>query len=466
VTRTQVAIIGGGPVGLTTSIALSERGVANHVLERHHDLFHLPRAIVMDAEIHRTLIALGLGEGLEPLLTPMTRADFVDGAGNELMGIDVGQIKLLGVPIVSCHYQPDLDQFLLNEARGRGADVRMGVAVVGHEELGDGVLLTLDDGSRIVAEYVVACDGANSETRRRLGISMFDLQFEQDWIVVDAEVSGSSRDRLPDATRQVCDPNRPTTLVRGHRHHYRWEFQVQSNESPSDLNTVDGVWGLLAPWVSRDDVRIIRHAAYRFRGVVAESMRSGRVLLAGDSAHQMPPFMGQGLNSGMRDAFNLSWKLALVLRGSVSSKLLDTYGTERIAHATSVVHHSVDTGRLIDQLAGRTTHGGDDSAGYGGSRPQPRLGPSVICDADDSAGAVWPRLHEIDQSFMAEGRFAVVVPTPLTAPIDFMGGSPVIAEGHRENRWILLRPDGYMATTQSDEGSLRSWIERAQRALV
>jgi 2-polyprenyl-6-methoxyphenol hydroxylase-like FAD-dependent oxidoreductase len=392
----------------------------------------------------------------------MTRADFVDGAGNELMGIDVGQIKLLGVPIVSCHYQPDLDHFLLNEARSRGAEVRMGVSVVGHEVSEDGVRLTMDDRSTISADYVVACDGANSETRRRLGISMFDLQFEQDWIVVDAEVSGAARDRLPDATRQVCDPNRPTTLVRGHRNYYRWEFQIQPSESPSAMNTPDGVWRLLAPWVAREEIRIIRHAAYRFRGVVAESMRSECLFLAGDSAHQMPPFMGQGLNSGMRDAFNLAWKLALVLRGSATSTLLDTYGPERIAHATSVVHHSVDTGRLIDQFAGRALHGSDDSAGYGGTRPQPRLGSTALCDDDELAGVIWPRLHEIDQSFMVEGRFAVVAPAPFSAPVDFIGGPPVVIEDHRESRWVVIRPDGYVATTQSDEESTRSWLARAQ----
>jgi 2-polyprenyl-6-methoxyphenol hydroxylase-like FAD-dependent oxidoreductase len=444
-------------VGLTMSLALSARGITNVVLERHEKLFALPRAIVMDAEIHRSLNLLGLGEGLEPLLTPMTRADFVDSNGNEIMGIDVVAHQLFGVPLVSCHYQPDLDMYLCARAMAAGAEVRMGVEVVDHHELEDGVCVLLADGSKVVADYVVACDGASSAARRRMGIDMVDLAFEQDWLVVDLELGAIAKKRLPDVTRQVCDPARPTTLVRGHRDFYRWEFQLQPGEDPVAMNTTEKVWALLSPWVLVDEARLVRHAAYRFKGVVATSLRRGRVLLAGDAAHQMPPFMGQGLNSGMRDAFNLSWKLAAVLEGCAYSLLLDTYGAERIPHATSVVHHSVDTGRLIDQFAGRTSHGMDASAGYGGQRPQPTLGSSALC-VGDGAGVPCQVMHELGDRFMAENRFVLIAPRrPDTTPRVL--GKDIHVVVRPGEYFTLIRPDGYVAIETTNETELRKCIE-------
>lgn len=451
-----VAIIGGGPVGLTMSIALSARGVDNVVLERHDALFALPRAIVMDAEIHRTFDLLGLGEGLAPLLTPMTKADFVDAGGNELMGVDVASHRQFGVPLVSCHYQPELDAFLLRQARAAGADVLMGVEVVDQRESDSGVEVMLADGPVVNVDYVVACDGASSATRRRMGIGMIDLAFEQDWLVVDLELGDTAKERLPDVTRQVCDPARPTTLVRGHRNFYRWEFQLQPGEDPAAMNTLDRVWSLLGPWVSADEARLVRHAAYRFKGVVATSLSRGRVLLAGDAAHQMPPFMGQGLNSGMRDAFNLSWKLAAVVDGRADASLLDTYGEERIPHATSVVHHSVDTGRLIDQLAGRTSHGMDASAGYGGQRPQPTLGSSALC-VGDGAGIPSPMMHELGGRFMPENRFVLLAPRSVGRAPTLLGTSIHVIE--LGDRFSLVRPDGYVAKETVEEAEILAYIE-------
>lgn len=458
--RVPVVIVGGGPVGLTMSIALSQRGVSNVVVERQHDVYPLPRAIVMDAEIHRSLIALGLADGLEPLLTPMTRADFVDSSGNEVMGIDVSSIELYGLPAVSCHYQPELDAFLLSRARSLGADVRRGSEVTEVIDSGFDVTVRIADGSVIVADYVVACDGASSPTRKRLGIELDDLAFDQDWLVIDLELAASGVAVMPNATRQVCDPVRPTTLVRGHRNFYRFEFQLQPGEDPKEMNTAEQAWNLMSPWLSANDARLIRHAAYRFHGVVARTWRDGRVFLAGDAAHQMPPFMGQGLNSGMRDAFNLSWKLALVVAGRASKDLLDTYAAERAPHATSTVHHSVDTGRLIDQIAGRVSHGIDDSSGYGGSRPQPRLGDGPLVGADPRCGAMWNRIADVP-GVMTDVSLAVVTGRALTAPITdcALPVKTLVVDG--ADAYYVIRPDGYVALCAADEATIREQLSAA-----
>ncbi|MFZ9176077.1 MAG: FAD-dependent monooxygenase, partial [Ilumatobacteraceae bacterium] len=296
----HVLIVGGGPVGLVTSLALSSLGVRNTVIERSVDVYGLPRAIVMDAEVRHSLSRLGLGSRLDEVLEPMLAADFVDAAGGHLTGIDLTGIQLLGCPAVSKHFQPMLEAMLRHEVRERGARLMLGSEVREHRADASGVEIRFDDASSVQGDYLVACDGASSRTRKAVGIQLEDLGFDQDWLVVDVELFDRQQAQLPDLTRQVCDPRRPTTLVSGFRNFYRFEFQLQPGENPAEMSSVPQVWKLLSSWISVSQARLVRTATYRFHAVVADRLREGRVLLAGDSAHQMPPFMGQGLNSGMR----------------------------------------------------------------------------------------------------------------------------------------------------------------------
>ena len=455
-----VVIIGGGPVGLTMSIALSVRGIFNVVLERQSRVYELPRAIVMDAEIRRAFVELGFGSELANVLTPMSRADFVDSDGNEVMGIDVSHIHQFGLPAVSCHYQPELDELLLSIAKRCGADIRFGCEVIGIDATEQQVSVTTVDGENVCADFVVACDGASSSIRKKIGIQLEDLAFEQDWLVVDLEILHPEASQLPNVTRQVCDRDRPVTLVRGHKNFYRFEFQLQPGEIPSEMNTERTIWSLLEKWVTPKDVRLIRHAAYRFHGVVATSMQQGRIFLAGDSAHQMPPFMGQGLNTGMRDAFNLSWKMALVVKGRAKRKILETYGQERIDHAKSVVMHSIDTGRLIDQIAGRVSHGIEESAGYGGARPQPKLGESRLQFGQQDNGTMFTRIHELEGAEMKDGSFQLVSSTKSMDHFSLFG-TPL--QSHALDGiegMYLVRPDGYVAGVFESNRELAKYLDQ------
>ncbi|NDD17498.1 MAG: hypothetical protein EB104_01185 [Acidimicrobiia bacterium] len=224
----DVAIVGGGPVGVSMSIALSTLGVTNVILERETAAYPLPRAIVMDAEIHRSMIRHGLGDELAACLSPMKAADFVDADGVRLMGIELAEIRLFGLPVVSRHYQPELEAVLRHAAQQRGAVLRLGVAVTSVAEQHDRVCIECDDGTTVEASWLVGCDGASSTVRKAIGISLEDLGFDQDWLVVDLLVPEKRDSGLPDVTRQVCDPRRPTTLVSGHGDYYRFEFQLHS----------------------------------------------------------------------------------------------------------------------------------------------------------------------------------------------------------------------------------------------
>ncbi|HEY1738461.1 MAG TPA: FAD-dependent monooxygenase, partial [Acidimicrobiia bacterium] len=205
---------------------------------------------------------------------------------------------------------------------------------------------TLDDGSMVVARYAVGCDGARSMVRRAIGSGVHDLEFEEPWLVVDVvlreEVPG-----LPDRALQVCDPARPHTLVPMPWPRFRFEFMLLDGEDPDAMQHPDRARELMAAWIDPASVDVERAAVYTFHGLVAERWRSDRVFLAGDAAHQMPPFLGQGMCSGMRDAANLTWKLAAVMHDGAPDALLDTYQSEREPHVRAIVEQAVGFGRII-----------------------------------------------------------------------------------------------------------------------
>ena len=459
-TTVDVTILGGGPVGCFLAIVLDDMGVSNVVIDRDPVPYRLPRAIVMDDEIQRAFHDHGMGGWLELNTEPMRRGDFVGPDGKIAIGADIPPMGLQGVPPVVVHYQPDLDTMLRAEAGSRGSLVRWGRTAVDMTDEGDRVVTVLDDGERISSRRYVACDGASSWTRKRLGMQLEDLRFEQDWLVVDLELNEGSTVDLPVGVRQHCFTDRPYTYVQGVRRFRRWEFQVQPNEAAAELNTEDGLWRLLAPMIGPDDARIVRSATYTFHGLVAPELRAGNVFLAGDAAHQTPPFAGQGLNSGMRDALNLAWKLAFVQRGTADENLLDTYTPERVPHVRSTVAHAVDMGRLIDQLAGRQSHGVDIESGYGGTRPAPHLESGIVTGDDPRVGHQFWFHPEVSRAVRTNGAsFAVVTAqtVDVPAPLARWGAVNVVApESLGGSYAVVVRPDRYVAAVARSADELES----------
>jgi flavoprotein hydroxylase len=293
--------------------------------------------------------------------------------------------------------QPDLEKAL--DARVRAlpsVEVRRGHDIVDIDPRESGVVLVAagPDGDRhtFEASWVVGCDGANSFVRRHMGTTVTDLGFFFDWLIVDL-VPHEQRAWRP-INWQLCDPARPTTLVSGGPGRRRWEFMRLPDESMADLNTESTAWRLLEPWgMTPDTATLERHAVYTFQARWAERWRTGRLLLAGDAAHQMPPFAGQGMCAGLRDVANLAWKLDLVLKGLAPDALLDTYESERVPQVRRVVEFSIELGKVIcvpdaAQAAAR------DAAMIAAVRergstapvPTPAIGPGVLVDGDPLAG--------------------------------------------------------------------------------
>jgi 3-(3-hydroxy-phenyl)propionate hydroxylase len=454
----DVTILGGGPVGCFLAVILSDMGVSNVVIDRDVAPYQLPRAIVMDDEIQRAFHDHGMSEWLQQNTEPLQRGDFVGPTNEVVIGADIPPLGLQGVPPVVTHYQPDLDTMLRAEAERRGSQVLWGRTAVNMVDTGSSVITTLDNGETVESRWYVACDGASSWTRKHIGLALEDLRFDQEWLVVDAELHEGAVVDLPRGVRQYCHKDRPFTFVQGVRRYRRWEFQVQENEDARQLNTEEGLWSLLQGMISPDTARLVRSAVYRFHAVVAPNMQEGNVFLAGDSAHQTPPFAGQGLNSGMRDALNLAWKLSFIKRGLATEKILDTYTTERAPHVRSTIAHAVDMGRLIDQLGGRVSHGVDIESGYGGTRPSPHIEQGIVFGDDPRVGHQFWYHPQVSTAVRMNGAsFAVVTQAPIELPdtLQRIGAQFVIAPESVQGAYaVVVRPDRYVAAVAYDANQL------------
>ena len=335
-TGIDVAIIGLGPTGAVLANLCGLYGLRTVVFERSTEPFAQPRACHLDAEIARVIAQCGLDA--TGLLTVSAGMEFVDAAGHRLFTFEgFERAPLLGWHEDYVFVQPELDALLRGGLdRFECVDVRLGQPAPGVQEL-------LGD-----ARFVVGCDGASSGVRAGIGAQLGDLGFDQEWLVVDLDVTPAFADQLPAIIQQVCDPTRAATFVPSHGTHRRWEFRLHHGERPD-------AWQLLERWgVSAANARLLRAAPYRFHALVADRWRGGpdgRVFIAGDAAHQMPPFMGQGMCSGIRDAAGLAWRLHGVIRGTSRDEVLDDYQRERLPHVEAVTQLSIEAGRLIDSLA-------------------------------------------------------------------------------------------------------------------
>ncbi|MEU2064788.1 bifunctional 3-(3-hydroxy-phenyl)propionate/3-hydroxycinnamic acid hydroxylase [Streptomyces sp. NPDC013455] len=349
--ETDVLVVGYGPVGSVLSILLAQRGWRVTVLERRRRPYTLPRATSFDGETARLLAGTGIGGDLGRITEPGTGYQWRTADGRTLLDIEFTTEGPYGWPDANTMHQPALEELLAaRAARLPEITVLRDRRVVDLADGPDGVTVTAEDeegtARTFSARWVVGCDGANSFVRERTGVSVTDLGFSYEWLLCDVELR-APRAFVP-TNVQLCDPARPTTLVGSGPGHRRWEFMRLPGERAADLNREETAWRLLAPYgVTPDTARLLRSTTYIFQARWADDWRAGHVLLAGDAAHLMPPFAGQGMCSGVRDVVGLAWRLDLVLRGRAPESLLDSYTEERKAQVRESILASVQLGRLI-----------------------------------------------------------------------------------------------------------------------
>lgn len=441
----DVAIVGYGPVGALLANLLGQAGVSVAVYERDTSIYALPRAVHFDGEVMRIFQSAGLAEHIALAARPSSQGmHFVSGTGQTLMvrrGIDGPGPH--GWPNNWYFHQPMLER-ILREGVGRfpHVDVHLGHEVV--------------DVAELDARYVVGCDGARSLVRRAIGGRTCDLGLHQPWLVVDLLCDPSSHrvKSLPDYTIQLCDPARPMTVVNVGGARRRWEIMLMPGDDPARVAEPGIFWPMIERWLGPEDARLERAAVYTFHSVVQEGWRKGNLLLAGDACHQTPPFLGQGMCAGMRDAANLAWKLSAVLRGSAPDALLDTYESERAPHVRTFIELAVKLGAVLQETDPAAAATRDARFATGAEMfdfPQPQLGPGCRAEAPPPVGTIFPQPRLPDGRLIDETigrRFAVAgdavlldgLPSNITTLAD-VGRDWLV---RHDARAVVLRPDRYV----------------------
>ncbi len=453
----DVAIVGYGPVGNVLAILLAQDGRSVTVLERWPRPYGRPRAVHFDHEVGRILQSCGVGDEVRTISEPADIYEWRSAAGTTLLRFGSPGDGPSGWPASSMFNQPALEALLDRRARELDVDVRRGVEVAGIDQSEDLVTVTAADGTTASARYVVGCDGANSTVRALAGLPVTDFGFFYDWLIVDVILD---EPRVFDPINlQICDPARPTTVVSGGPGRRRWEFMRLPQESLDDLNDEKRAWELLGPWdVHPGNARLERHAVYTFSARYADRWRDRRVLVAGDAAHLMPPFAGQGMCSGLRDAGNLAWKLDLVPAGHAADALLASYGCERLPSARTAIEFSMELGKVICVPDPAEAAARDEAMARGvGDEPAPAPGLPDI-----TSGFLHPRAPHAGRQFV-QGRDG-------GRPFDdrhghgwrlVVLGADVDAIGHDERPWFSSIGGKVVALGDPDPVYARWFAEHA-----
>lgn len=465
---TDVAIVGYGPTGEVLAALLGARGWRVDVFERARDVVHQPRAVHFDAEVMRIFQQLGVADAIQPAIARVQGMDLLNAAGDVIFRFtakpDDGP---LGWPEGFMFFQPELERALRSAvSRCPSVTAHLGrdVLRVANEAGGSGATLDVRDvdgaapARTVRARFAVGCCGARSITRAAIGAGLFDYGLEQPWLVLDLLLR---RDvGLPKVTVQYCDPAHPATYVMMPGNRCRFELMLMPGNTPETMLDPAQIAKRLAPWIQADDYDIDRAAIYVFHGLVAEQWRQAQLLIAGDAAHQMPPFLGQGMCAGLRDAANLAWKLDLVLRGEASDTLLDTYQEEREPHVRRVIETDMYLGGLIQTTDPEVARQRDQMATSAGAptslaMPPIRVG-GALCGARDGCGLPCPQPRLPDgrryDDALGDG-FALVgavTPSPWAARVlDRIGTRVVTDPGPEVAGWlgahiaraVVVRPD-------------------------
>lgn len=473
----DVLIAGGGPTGLTLAILLARRGLKVIVAEKEAAPYPLPRAAHIDHEGMRILQEAGAAEDVFATSRRVARYDFLNSRGKLLLRFDgVDRIGPGGWPGANMIHQPSVEAALRRSLqRYPDAVLCHGWEVGSFVDDGDGVTTrigTPEGPKTIRSRFLIGADGARSPVRTAAGIAFDDLQFEEPWLVVDVLVDDETR--LPAANLQICDPKRPTTCVLMGEGRHRWEFMILKGETAEQVSDDAFVATLLDPWEVKGAVRIERKAVYTFRARIADRWRAGNVLLAGDAAHQTPPFAGQGMCSGLRDAANLAWKLAAVVKDGAPDALLDSYQPERARNLRATIDMAIMMGRMVcttnrwAALARDLKIGIARILGKQPNRPSgyPTIMEGLIIAESNAAGSYFPQPVAPDGTRLDDvlGAGCWLLSRDMLSAAAIRPFAPAIERwlDDRQSDAVLVRPDRYVFGT-GDPRDLRAAWEEATR---
>ena len=368
----DVAIVGYGPTGLALACLLGSAGHRVVVVERWPELYTLPRAAHVDGEVMRLFQRMGVAEEIaeDSSITRHTRL------------LDCDGIEIATTPAEDCHqgwaahyslFQPNLERTLHARVLATGhVTVKQGWQAETVDRRPDGTIQVRiasgegDNGNWrptgsekvIAAKWLIGADGANSLVQRVLESTVEDLGYQSRALVIFAErLDPSVGADMADSTAGMVLPRPYVAMRESGKRFARWEFYVREDEPTAEMAQASKAWELIGPWgFTPENARLVRHSVFEFRTLLVDAWRKGAIMLAGDAAHRMPPFQGQGMCGGLRDAAALAWRLDLVLRGVADDGVLDSYTDERRPHVRELTKNAAERGKafwLTDPEAAR-----------------------------------------------------------------------------------------------------------------
>jgi 3-(3-hydroxy-phenyl)propionate hydroxylase len=346
-----VAICGYGPVGSLCSLLMAAYGYTVLLIDKNIGTSPTARAINTDGEQLRIFDKFGLAEKIVENSNQIEKIHFSKKSLEPIQSITqtLGDSSM-GWPNQVLFYQPELEGFVREVVESKeNIDVMELCELTDFNDKGNEVEIICKNENqeiKFLSKFLIGCDGASSFVRKKLNIDLDDFGYNQKWLVCDAHLTQNIY--LKNELIQVCDPKRPCTFLHGRRGHLRFEFRVMPEDNLKELKDEAFIWNLLSPWINKKNAILERADIYNFHACIANRWNINNVLIAGDSAHQMPPFMGAGMGTGIRDVTNLSWKIHLILQKKANKKILETYQKERYPHAKWTIGQTITIGELIE----------------------------------------------------------------------------------------------------------------------
>ncbi len=413
----DITIVGLGPAGGTLSNLLAMHGLSILILDREKSFYPLPRAVHFDDEVMRVFQTIGITKEFLKYTIINKGTKFVN--SKEKVILDWPRPKKITdngwYPSYRFH-QPDLEKQLRKKLKNyekvlieQNSEVRKITNSKNHVD----ITYTNTRNHKeyyVRSKYLVGCDGANSITRKQMKTKMDNLGFTQKWTVVDL-ILKKKKNNLPDRTIQYSNPKQPATYCRNVGKRRRWEFAIKKNQSDIKVLSENYIWNFLKPWLNKSDAIIERKTIYQFESAIARKWRKGRIFIAGDAAHLMPPFMGQGMCAGIRDASNLAWKIATCLKVKHNEAFLNTYQTERSLNVREYIETTMRMGEFVNAVESTpiTDNIRSDNKGIKSMQSiKPKMGKGLGYLKDKNRGKIFPQFKlnkntSLDDNFSKKG---------------------------------------------------------------
>lgn len=486
----DIAIVGYGPTGVTLANLLLKQGLSVLVIEREANILQLPRAIRFDAECMRVFQTIGITEQLLKEIAPGPGMKFQDACGELLITwerpVEKGNQQWSSAYRV---HQPDLEKVLRDHIVDHPLlDLKLRHDVYKVDQSSEYCSIYYEDLSKgtlhqAQAKFVIGCDGARSLIRRLIGTTFDDLNLHSQWLVVDF-IANEKENDLGDYSIQYCDPKRPMSYIKGTGQRRRWEIMVMPEDDLKTLTQDEKIWSLLESYIQPEQATIERAAIYTFHALLAKNWVKDRLIIAGDAAHQTPPFMGQGMAAGIRDAANLAWKLQKVIQDQQDISLIQSYFTERYSHASEFIQGAVQFGKIIQNYCEDIEFQVQTAKLKNFITPIPKLGAGFYRPEHHQAGFISPQFLFENQKLsddLVGYKFSLVMrDTSILSSselqhlqAEYAEQMTVLAPDAAISDWLqaeqavaaIIRPDRYIFGFAQDRDSLIQLLEHAGIAM-